>query len=370
MTDMNVARMVAIGKPLEVGTAEIPTPGKNEVRVKVAACGLVPNSFNVVNGYTPFALPDMPYIFGLDTAGTIDALGDDVLNLKVGDRVWIDPVFVCGTCETCRSGRGVCPFATMRGYMGTSPQSKEIINQWRDGGFAEYTLTPADKIALLPDTLDYLTASRLGYIGTSYNGLMTAEFTPGQTLLINGVTGTLGMAAVAIALGLGATKILGIGRNKDRLEIVKQLAPSRIEILSTQDDVNPTDWVHAHTNGVGVDVFYDCLGVGGDANSTNDLIKTVKPSGRTALAAGGAVGDITQSYSEAMAHSAPILGTGFPTRPQMYNLLKLLESGVVDFSFLTHKTFTLDEVNDALEYVGDRPGGNITVSVLPNGPLV
>lgn len=369
MTDMKVARMVGISKPLEVGTAEVPTPGPKEVRVKVAASGLVPNSYNVINGKTPFALPDFPYIFGLDTAGTIDAVGEHVLNLTVGDRVWIDPVFVCGTCDACRSGRGGCPFATMRGYMGTSPKSSEIINQWRDGGFAEYTLAPDDKINLLPDSLDFLTASRLGYIGTSYNGLMTAGFTAGRTLLINGVTGTLGMAAVAIALGLGATKILGIGRNKERLEIVKSLAPDRIEVLSTEDDVDPSEWVGKHSNGLGVDVFYDCLGVGGDANSTNDLVKTVRPGGRTALAAGGAEGDISQSYSEAMAQSAPILGTGFATRAQMYDLLNLLGSGVIDLSFLTHKTFALDDVNDAIAFVGDRPGGNVTVSVLPNGNL-
>lgn len=369
MSTMKVARMVGINEPFEVGTADVPKPGRHEVRVKVAACGLVPNSYNVVTGKTPFALPDMPYIFGLDTAGEIDAVGEDVLNLSVGDRVWIDPVFVCGTCDACRSQRGGCPFATMRGYMGTSPRSAEIINQWRDGGMAEYTVAPADKIALLPDSLDYLTASRLGYIGTSFNGLKTAELTPGQTVLINGVTGTLGVAAVAIALGLGATKILGIGRNKERLDIVKQLNPERIEVLSTEDDIDPTTWVKEHTNDLGVDVFYDCLGVGGDANSTNDLVKTVKPGGHVSLAAGGAEGDITRSYAEAMAQNVPILGTGFASRGQMYDLLNLIHAGVIDLSFLTHKTFDLDDVNDALAYIGDRPGGNVTVSVLPNGPI-
>jgi D-arabinose 1-dehydrogenase-like Zn-dependent alcohol dehydrogenase len=366
MTKMNVARMVEIGKPFEVGTADIPTPGPKEVRVRVEATGLVPNSFNVVNGKTPFILPSMPFIFGLDVAGTIDAVGEHVLNLKVGDRVWIDPTMVCDTCDACRSGLSGCPFASMRAYMGTSPRSAELIDQWPIGGFAEYTLAPDAKISLLPDSLDYLTASRLGYIGTSYNGLKNAQMGPGKTILINGATGTLGFAAVAIALGLGATKILGIGRNKDRLELVRQMAPDLIEVLSTEDDIDPAAWVKDHTGGQGVDVFYDCLGVGGDANSTNGLIRTVKIGGRTALAAGGAEGDITQTYSEAMAANAPIVGTGFATRAQMYELLNLIGAGVIDLSYLSHKTFTLDEVNDAIATVGDRPGGNITVSVLPN----
>ncbi|MCM6762675.1 alcohol dehydrogenase catalytic domain-containing protein [Rathayibacter sp. ZW T2_19] len=369
MTDMNVARMVAIGAPLEVGTADVPEPGPKEVRVKVAACGLVPNSWNVVNGKTPFSLPAMPYVFGLDAAGTVDAVGEHVLNLSVGDRVWIDPLLVCGTCDACRSGRGGCPFATMRGYMGTSPRSSEIIDQWRDGGLAQYTIAPDEKIHLLPDSLDFLTASRLGYLGTSYNGLMAARFAPGKAVLINGVTGTLGVAAVAIALALGATRILGIGRNRERLELLRRLAPERIDVLSSEDDTDPTAWVRERTAGLGVDVLYDCLGVGGDANSTDELVATVRPSGSVALAAGGAVGDITRSYSEAMAASTPIVGTGFATRAEMYDLLALLGSGVIDLSFLQHRTFTLDEVDDALAFVGDRPGGHVTVSVLPNGPL-
>lgn len=369
MPDMKVARMVGVDEPLELGTAQVPVPGAKEVRVKVAACGLVPNSYNVITGKTPFALPEMPYVFGLDAVGTIDAVGDHVLNLKVGDRVWVDPVFVCNTCDACRSGRGGCPFATMRGYMGTGARSSEIINQWRDGGFAEYTVAPDDKITPLPDSLDFLTASRLGYIGTSYNGLMAAGLTAGRTLLINGVTGTLGMSAVAIALGLGATKILGIGRNPERLHIVKNLAPERIEVLSSHEERDPSEWVREQVNGLGVDAFYDCLGVGGDANSTDELIKTVRPSGRIALAAGGAEGDIRQSYSEAMSRSSPILGTGFATRGQMYDLLNLIANGVVDLSFLTHRTFALNKVNDALRVVGERPGGHVTVSVLPNGPI-
>ncbi|MHA7277169.1 alcohol dehydrogenase catalytic domain-containing protein [Arthrobacter sp. Hz1] len=366
---MRVARRVGVNEPFEIGGAPVPAPGQKEVRVKVGACGLVPNSYNVVTGKTPFVFPDMPYIFGLDVAGTIDAVGDCVLNLRVGDRVWIDPVFVCNTCDACRSGRGGCPFTTMRGYMGTSPRSAEIINQWRDGGLAEYTIASDDKISLLPDALGFLTASRLGYIGTSYNGLMAAGLSAGESLLINGATGTLGMAAVSIALGLGATKILAIGRNQERLDLVKSLAPDRIDTLSINDNTDPSMWVKYQTNGVGVDVFYDCLGVGGDANSTNALIKTVRPLGRTALAAGGAEGDITRSYSEAMAQSSPILGTGFATRAQMYDLLNLIASGIIDLSYLTHRTFALEDVNEALRFVGDRTGGHVTVSVLPNGPL-
>lgn len=84
-----------------------------------------------------------------------------------------------------------------------------------------------------------------------------------RTLLIHGVTGTLGFAAVAIALGLGASKIIGIGRNKERLQQVADLSPvaGRVITVSSEEEDDLPAFVKKHTGGLGVDVMYDCLGV-------------------------------------------------------------------------------------------------------------
>jgi threonine dehydrogenase-like Zn-dependent dehydrogenase len=107
MTKINVARLVEVGRPLEVGTADKPTPGPHDVLVKVEACCLVPNSHNLVTtggGSDVFSLPKMPAVFGLDAAGVVEAVGDRVFGLKPGDRVYVDPRLVCGTCHHCRRG--------------------------------------------------------------------------------------------------------------------------------------------------------------------------------------------------------------------------------------------------------------------------
>ena len=104
MPEINVARLVKLGQPLELGTVEKPRLRPTDVLVKVEACCLVPNSYNLVTGKAKLPIPDLPCIFGLDVAGTIESVGEHVLNLKAGDRVYVDPFMWCRSCHFCKKG--------------------------------------------------------------------------------------------------------------------------------------------------------------------------------------------------------------------------------------------------------------------------
>lgn len=105
MTQIKVGRFHKAGEPLEIGTIEKPTPGPKDVLVKVSACSIVPNTANLLkNEVEGFFLAKAPKVFGLDVSGTIEALGEHVLNLKVGDRVYVNPWLTCDTCQACRRG--------------------------------------------------------------------------------------------------------------------------------------------------------------------------------------------------------------------------------------------------------------------------
>ncbi|PWV57230.1 alcohol dehydrogenase catalytic domain-containing protein [Nocardiopsis sp. L17-MgMaSL7] len=365
MPKINAARLHVPGHPLQVETVDKPAPGPKEVLVKVAACGLVPNSYNVVNGHTPFTLPDLPAVFGLDAAGTVEAVGEHVLGIEVGEQVYVDPHMTCDTCHQCRKGRqDLCVHGCLRSYMATRSDGR-LLNQNRTGGLSEYLLAPDARVARLPESIDLLTAARFGYIGTSFGALCKGELRPGQTLLINGVTGTLGVAAVAIALGMGATRILGVGRNRKLLARVQQMAPDRVETVSSEDGVDLAAWARGRTGGAGVDVLYDCLGVGGQGNSTNALLRGVKPGGCAVLAAGGVEGQISQSYAEVVARDVRVLASNWFTSGEIDQMIAMIAAGVIDLSFLEHRPFPLAQVNDAFELVGSRPGGFANVVVLP-----
>jgi threonine dehydrogenase-like Zn-dependent dehydrogenase len=261
--------------------------------------------------------------------------------------------------------RDLCPAGALRGYFAMSEQGVRTLERYPIGGFSEYVLSPDANISVIPQSIDLDTAARFGYIGTSYGALKLAGVGAASTVLINGVTGTLGYAAVAIALGLGATKILGIGRNPERLEDVNSMSNKRVEVASSEEEKDIPAWVKSRTGGLGPDVMIDCLGVGGSADTTKQLIKCVKTGGKAILVAGGAEGDVNQSYMEAMSRSVSIVGSTWFTTGEMDDLVALVDAGVIDFSFLEHKRFSLDDVNEAIAFVGDRPGGAVNVVVKP-----
>lgn len=368
MPEIQVARLVELGKPLEIGKVEKPKPIGKDVLVKVEACCLVPNSHNLITtggGSDVFALPKLPCVFGLDASGVVEAVGECVFGIKPGDRVYVDPLLTCGTCHQCRRGRiDLCENQCLRAYFAFAPGGEKMLTHYPLGALSEYVLSPDKNVAVLPPSIDLNTASRFGYIGTSFGGLKKAEMGPGKTLLINGVTGTLGYAAVAIALGMGCTRILGIGRNKERLAEVEGLCPKgRVRTISSEDGGDVAAWISEQTSGLGPDALYDCLGNGGDAEMTGKLVNTVKRGGKAVLAAGGAEGNIVQSYLEAMFREVAVLGTFWFNSGEVDELIALVDAGVIDLSFLRHELFPLEKVNEAFEMVGNRPGGAVNVVV-------
>lgn len=112
MSDIKVVRLVSTDKPLEVGTASKPKPGPKDVLVKVLACSIVPNTFNLItgkadehtDGETTFTLAKAPLVFGLDVSGVVEEIGEHVQNIAKGDRVYVNPWLTCDTCQACRTG--------------------------------------------------------------------------------------------------------------------------------------------------------------------------------------------------------------------------------------------------------------------------
>ena len=94
---------------------------------------------------------------------------------------------------------------------------------------------PASAIVKLSDGMTFDQAARLGYMGTGYSALKKANVGPTDVILVNGISGTLGISCAIFGLARGAKKILGTGRDKALLEEIKALAPHRIEVHSIND---------------------------------------------------------------------------------------------------------------------------------------
>ncbi len=111
MPTMIAARLHAYGQPMTLDRIEVPEPRPTDVLVEVKACGVVPNLARVISNFFGTLTPDnkmmppLPAIFGLDPAGVVAKVGEQVFNVRPGERVYVNPGRSCGSCRMCRSGQ-------------------------------------------------------------------------------------------------------------------------------------------------------------------------------------------------------------------------------------------------------------------------
>lgn len=195
-----------------------PEPGEGEIQVRVAAAGLnFPDSLIIQNKYQ--MKPPLPFVPGGEFAGTVTAVGPGVEGFAVGDRA----------------------------------ASLTVT-----GGFAEYAVALAEKSTHVPETMDLETAAIFAFAyGTSHHAFkQRARLRPGETVLVLGASGGVGLAAVEIAKAMGATVIAGAS-SAEKLAIARAHGADELINYSAQD-LKTT--VKDLTGGRGVDVVYDPVG--------------------------------------------------------------------------------------------------------------
>jgi D-arabinose 1-dehydrogenase-like Zn-dependent alcohol dehydrogenase len=369
MRTMVAARLHAFGEPFQLDHIPIPEPRSTDVLVEVKACGIVPNLARVVANFFATQTPDrkgmppLPAIFGLDPTGVIAKVGDQVHSVRPGDRVYVNPARKCGSCRMCRSGQPLdCPHFTFQGYFG---RSQEIMKAYPYGGLCQYITAPADALVKLPNNVTFENAARFGYLGTAYAAMKKLDVGPGQTFLVNGISGMLGLNAAMIALAMGATKIVGTGRNVALLNRVKAMAPGRIEVFAASDDTKtaPGDgsdrlvaWAKSMSDGYGVDSVLDCLPPGASAATMMRALYTLRRGGRAA-AVGVVMETLPINGYWLMTNRIGLQGSVWFTTGEGEDMAAMAAAGTLDLSPLEHRIFPLTEVNEALTGMDNRNGG-------------
>jgi alcohol dehydrogenase len=314
-------------------------------------------------------MPPLPAIFGLDPTGVIAKVGEQVHSIRPGDRVYVNPARKCGSCRMCRSGEPLdCPNFTFQGYFG---RSQEIMKAYPYGGLCQYITAPADALVKLPDNVRFEDAARFGYLGTAYAAMKKLNVGPGQTFLVNGISGMLGLNAAMIALAMGATKILGTGRNVALLNRVKALAPQRIEVFASDDskfaapDGDPlVTWAKSMTDGYGVDSVLDCLPPGASAATMMRALYTLRRGGRAA-AVGVVMETLPINGYWLMTNRIGLQGSVWFTTGEGEEMAAMAAARTLDLSPLEHRIFPLTQVNEALTGMDNRNGGFTNFIVNP-----
>jgi len=220
---MKAVSIAQAGGSLAVSEIERPEPADGEVLVRVHACGIChSDSFTVNAAYPGITLPRVP---GHEIAGTIEAIGARVsADWTIGERVgvgWFGGAD--GTCDSCRRG----DFLTCR--------NGKVSGISFDGGYAEYTVVPADALARIPAALSFEDAAPLLCAGvTTFNALRHSGAKAGDVVAILGIGG-LGHLGVQYAAKM-CFRTVAIARGTDKEALARELGATEY-IDSTAQDV-------------------------------------------------------------------------------------------------------------------------------------
>lgn len=365
---MRAARLHDVGGQFQIDEIPIPDVRPTDVLVEVKAAGVVPNLRNVITNYPnwfPFLpLPKLPAIYGLDSAGVVAAVGDQVRSgLKVGDRVYVNPGLSCGTCTACRRGELInCTAYTFQGYFGFGPGSQQIYEDYPYGGFGQYLTAPAANLVKLHDSITFEQGARFGYLGTSYAALRKAQFSPGQTVLIDGGTGTLGLGAVILALAMGAARIFATGRNTALLEKIQKIDAKRIVPIALGQ--RPTaEIIMEATDGYGIDALIETLGPNAPVATVLDSFNALRRGGK-AINIGGVADPIPLDPFPLMCMQKSYIGSLWFSTAEGQDMADMAHAGTLDLGVFEHERFSLEQVNEALDAIENRTGGFTNVVIM------
>ncbi|GAA0229442.1 zinc-dependent alcohol dehydrogenase family protein [Cryptosporangium japonicum] len=221
---MKAAVITGVGA-VEVTTVDDPKPGPRDVVVDVAACGLCGTDLHILQG--EFA-PTLPVVPGHEFAGVIVEVGSDVTELRVGDRVAVDPSLYCHECYYCR-------------------QSKEnMCERWgaigvtTSGGAAEYAVAPVANCVKLPDHIRTEDAALIEPLSCAVRGYDVLKSQLGAHILIYG-SGTMGLMMLQLAKRVGAASVEIVDLNPERLKTAQLLGVTGTAASADEFD-RPRGW--------------------------------------------------------------------------------------------------------------------------------
>lgn len=327
-------KAIEITKPGQIVIKErlVPKIDENEILVKVKAAGICGSDVHIYHGKNAFAT--YPRVVGHEFVGEVEKVGLQVQNVKVGDRVAIDPVVSCGHCYSCRIGRrNVC-------------KNLNVLGVHRDGGYQEYIAVSATSAHKLPDNISWEIAAMVEPYTIAAQVLDRGRLTATDTVLICGA-GPIGLVILQAVKMIGA-RVAIMDVIESRLNWAKEMGADLIINAKTSDMIKE---VMKFTNNEGASLILEATG---NINVLESCIHNIaSPAGRVVVL-GFSTDLVKIPQVDIMSKELEIIGTRLNNNkfPQVIDWFA--KELVQPQKILTH-TFKFEETQKAFELNDENP---------------
>ena len=354
-TEVRAAVLREPGRPVAVERVVLAPPGRGEVLVRVAAAGVCRSDLHLADGV--LGTGRWPIVLGHEGAGAVEAVGEDVGSVAVGDHVAFCLVPACGMCGPCRAGRPtLCEPAGRNGVAGMLMDGTSRLRA-RDGTelqhgfmvacFAEYVVVPAAGAVPLPASIPLWQAALLGCgVVTGIGAVNRAGVRVGDTVAVVGCGG-VGLQVIAGARLAGAATIIAIDRDPDKLERALRRGATHVVDADRSGAVAVADDVVALTGG-GVDHAFEVIGTPATIRQAWDMLR---PGGSAMVVgvapAGAEVALPAIEFLSEKTITGSYYGSSDVARA-MRGIAQLVVDGRLDLDGVVSDLIGLDEVEAAL----------------------
>ena len=349
-------------KDLRVDNVPDEAPVKDEVRIKVKWCGICGSDLHeYLDGpiFTPGDTPQYvtgctnPVTLGHEFSGEVVAVGPDVKNFKVGDRVIPEPLVVCNECPSCQTkDYNVCEHVSFVGFVSNN------------GGFADYCNFTEKLVHHMPDSLSYEDGAIVEPLAVAYHSLRIGHFEKGQVAVVAGC-GPIGLATIACLKTMGASKIIAVQRKSIRQEYAINTGAD-VVLDPNVDDVVAE--VKRLTDGKGADLAFETTS---SEQCFHLLRDCIKPHGYEVITSIW-VNNVTIQPNTLVLTEKNIVGSICYSGNDFEDVIKLLSEGKIKVpGYVTKKVGLNDIVTDGFgTLTGPDKKAHIKILVTPEEELL
>jgi L-iditol 2-dehydrogenase len=318
---MQALLMTAIHK-LELVDAPIPALERpDEVLIKVKSVGVCGSDLHGYTGHTGRRIP--PLIMGHEATGEVVAVGDAVKDWTPGSRVATQTVAFCGYCAQCKAGQhSLC-------------ENRRIMGMSAPGAYAEYVKWPAASLSKLPDSLSYEHGALVEPLSIAVHAVGLAHIKPYDSAMIVGA-GPIGLLTLAVLRFMGVRTIAVSDMSDERLEIARSMGA---QVTINPSRHNPRDGVNEFTNGGGVDITFEAVGLSATAQQSLEVTRNKG----TVVWIGNNQRKIEVDMQAIVTRELRVLGSYGMSSEEFERSIQMLADGRIPAELLINRRATLDE---------------------------